>query len=134
MFFFVFVLVVASIIYGLWLLYRREDRSRRQLLDGLRAQNFSSEHLLEGGSHYVAFDSNSHRVAFATAKGVQLFHFDEMAEIQWFWIDRNGRKESNFLHFRMNNVVCPLIKVRCTSAQQAEHWNAKVQAIWALPT
>lgn len=131
MFGFVLVALLALIIWLFWHAYEKEDRGRRAHLEGLHAENFKVTHLLEGGSHYVAFDPESRRVAFATAKSIESFSFDEMADIQWSWIDRNGKKESNFLHFRMNNITSPLIKVRCTSARQAEHWNAKVQAIWS---
>lgn len=125
------IAILASILLGVWLLYRREDRARREHLKSLELQNFRPTQLLIGASHYVAFDTNSKQVAFASRKNVQLFSFSEVAEIQWSWLEKGGGKENNDLAFRTNNINWPIIKVRCTSSRQAEEWNAKVQAIWS---
>lgn len=127
----VVIIVLASILLGVWVLYRREDRCRRAHLESLELQNFKPGHLLIGASHYVAFDTISRQLAFASRKNVQLFSFSEVAEIQWSWLQKGGRKENNDLAFRMSNIACPIIKVRCTSSRQAEEWNARVQAMWS---
>ena len=124
------IVVFVFILVGVLLLYRREDRARRAHLESLELQNFKPRHCLIGSSHYVGFDTVSRQLAFASRKNVQLFSFIEMTEIQWTWLEKGGRKENNDLLFRLNNVASPLVKVRCTSARQAEEWQAKIQAMW----
>ncbi|WP_141107007.1 hypothetical protein [Herbaspirillum aquaticum] len=99
-------------------------------MEALKDKNFNPQYMLIGASHYVAFDTDSQQLAFASRRGAQLFLFTEMAEIRWSWLEKGGRRENNDLDFRLNNVNCPLVKVRCTSARQAEEWQAKIQAMW----
>jgi len=124
------IIFVSACVLSIWALYRREDRARRANLNALKDRNFNPKYILIGASHYVAFDTDSKQLAFASRKSAQLFLFTEMAEIRWSWFEKGGRKENNDLHFRLNNVNCPLVKVRCTSSRQAEEWQAKIQAMW----
>lgn len=127
--FFSVLMLIASFLFFSRLLYLRQHKLRHVQLDRLKDMDFEVHHLLDAASHYVAFDSTRHRIAFATNSDVQTFNFSDIADIQWVWVERNGKKETNFLNFRLNNVGSPLFKVRCLSAHQAEHWNAKLPAI-----
>ncbi|MDR9848687.1 hypothetical protein [Herbaspirillum huttiense] len=115
---------------AIYLLYRRNFRLRRAHLAGI--PNFNGTQELDAGSHLVAFDMDGKRLAFSHPTGVRVFAFAELAHIEWTWnVRRNGSKTDNYLNFRLNNIETPLVKVRCNTAGQAEHWLAKIQAILA---
>lgn len=121
---FIALAVVLCLIY---FAHRRNSGLRREHLASV--PSFHARYQLDAVSHLVGFDIQGRRVAFAHTSGVRVVSFDVLVDVTWNWIEKNGAKTNNVLTFQLNEISAPLVKVRCSTADQAEQWLAKISAI-----
>lgn len=97
-------------------------------LGRLRQSGFSIDHLLEG-TVKVAFDDTNKKVAFVFRDDILHYAYEDIKQWQWHWLNNNGRKTQNMIHFTLRDKNRPLIKVGNLNTRYAEHWVAKLDAI-----
>lgn len=133
------MLLITAVVVYVVRLHGKEKALMEKLLDELKQSGFKTDHLLIGKSslndigraHRVAFDDTARQVAFiyVDTEKILKYKYDNIKEWEWQSSSKNGRHIENELIFTLRDKNRPLIKLRCVSSADAEHWMAKLDAI-----
>lgn len=134
-----FAAAIAAVMYIIHLnkAAKRDLSNKREQLD---KSGFQIDHLLDGSysvkhtnaAHQVAFDDAAKEIAFIylDKDKITKYKYQDISGWNWNWFAKNGRRRGNELQFTIRDAKNPLIKVCGLSENYAEHWMAKLDAIF----
>ena len=56
---------------------------------------------------------------------------NDIITYRWHWVESNGMKLDNYIHFQLRDKNRPIIKILLFNANYAEYWMAKLDAIFS---
>lgn len=122
------IVPIFLVIGFMWAAWTRKKSGEN--LVALKAEGFNVDHLMKGKPK-LAFDEAAKQVAIIGYDGVIKYSYSDLRSWQWHWVDKNGYKTKNEIHFALNDKDRPLLKVWGLSKEDAEQWMAKLDLILA---
>ncbi len=97
----------------------------------LRENGFLADYIIESNKVNIVFNDAFHEIAFVFPNKIKFYSYNDIITYRWHWVESNGMKLDNYIHFQLRDKNRPIIKILLFNANYAEYWMAKLDAIFS---